>query len=184
MARGTARAMACAVPTTWALPRPSAPPGGALGQESTMRRSVAAVPRPTVHRAAYCLAVRRVPAGGGLRGRADMSSRLSWWSLAWGSDARHGGALAVAADGEARKSRCSRRAHAGWCPHDNPSGLPDLRRGSNLQVCVSKSQSLPISGWGRQGQQHPQPGPGEQSTFQIHPFPRVCTSASYLQATG
>ena len=29
-----------------------------------------------------------------------------------------------------------------------------IRRGSNLQVCVSKSQSLPISGWGRQGQQH------------------------------
>ena len=81
-----------------------------------MRRSAAAVPRPAVRRAAYCLAARSAAGGGGMRGRADASSRLSWWSPAWGSDARRGGALAVAADGEARKSRCLRRAHAGWCP--------------------------------------------------------------------
>ena len=64
-----------------------------------------------------CAPLRCAPAGGGgMRGRADTSSRLSWWSPAWGSDARCGDALAVAADGEARKSRCSRQTHAGWCP--------------------------------------------------------------------
>ena len=48
--------------TAAALPRPSSPPGGALGQERAMRRSAAAVPRPAVRRAAYCLAVRRYAA--------------------------------------------------------------------------------------------------------------------------
>ena len=45
-----------------AVPRPSAPPGEALGQESAMRRSAAAVLRPAVHREAYCLYLFRCAA--------------------------------------------------------------------------------------------------------------------------
>ena len=95
--------------------------------------------------------------GGGMHGRADKSGRLSWWSLAWGSDARHGGALAVAAHGEARKSRCSRQTHVGQYPRTSrccqrcQRGQLEAQKATELRLVTPRHPrvhaNLHYSGW-------------------------------------
>ena len=83
-----------------------------------MRRSAAAVPRPAIRRTAYCLPGAAAPRArrrwrNALTRRQVQPAVLVVASLGERRAVR--GALPIAADGEARKSRCSRRAHAGWC---------------------------------------------------------------------
>ena len=91
-----------------------------------------------------CAPQRRAPAGGGgMHGRADASSRQSWWSAAWGSDTRCGGALAVAAERREKVAVCARRTLAGvHRPHVAAlrcqCGQPEAQKGAELRLVTPR----------------------------------------------
>ena len=85
-----------------------------------MRRSATAVPRPAIHRVAYCFPTRRCAARPpAVEECKDVPTRPAGCPRGhqpWGTTRGMGEHSLSRHLGVARKSRCSRQTHAGWVP--------------------------------------------------------------------